>query len=313
VHPFRRVVVQCLFALLLLGAGHSRAEEPAELAVIYPASTGPYQDVFDGLLRGIHRNLGIYGLSTYVIPAGGTDVDLKRWLEKAAPTSLITLGRQAYDEVRRLGYGDKTIAGALDLSPSRDPNAHGVSLAVDPSQFFAILKKLKPGITRVLVVYDPAKNQWVIDKARAISPQYGLELVSFSATDIATAAQHYRALLQTTRPDLDALWIPLDSALIDEEHILPVITEQSWYRRLVVFSNSVLHTKYGALFAIYPDPDTLGAHLVDKALHPGNNSPPIELLQDVHRALNLRFARHLDIDIRRVSDDFDTFFPAANP
>jgi putative tryptophan/tyrosine transport system substrate-binding protein len=306
--PWRQVLGGCIYALLLLATLCCYGQESHKLAVIYPATEAPYREVIDGLLRGIKNTLGDSHTATFVVANSSDPVDLKPWLAQTNPPAIITLGRQAYEEIKRLGYESKTIAGALDLTPQHDPGAFGISLAVDPALFFDTLKKLKPNITRVLVVYNPEKTQWIVDKAQALAGNHGMELAGFPANDLAAATRLYRRLLETVRADQDALWIPFDSALVDDELVFPVIIEQAWARRLLVFSNNLADAQHGAVFALVPDAEKLGIRLgtyAKQAATRGRPEPHIEPLQDVKRALHIRFARHLDIDLRRVSDDFD--------
>ncbi|MGH8653120.1 MAG: hypothetical protein ACREYE_13560 [Gammaproteobacteria bacterium] len=285
--------------------------------MIYPATEGYYREIFGALLGSVVGTLGVERSRTYAVSERTTPEDLRRWLAQQPPSSVITLGRQAYEDYLATGSATRAVSGALDLSPQLDPRAQGVSLSIAPELFFDTLKKLAPKVGRVFVVYDPSKNQWIIDRARAVAGKYGLKITAFEAADLPAATQHYRAILDQIRPDKDALWIPLDSALLDEQAVLPVIIEQSWYRRLAVFSNSLVHARLGALFALYPDLEKLGARLAERALALDRNrhsaAPAIEPLRDVKRALNVHFARHLDVDPRRLSDEFDTYFPSPSP
>lgn len=312
--PHGWVLGQLFLALCLALSPGAYADDGHDVAVIYPATEGYYREIFDSLLRSVVATLGAETSKTYAVSERATPDDLRRWLVQQSPSSVITLGRQAYEDYLAAGYPARTVSGALDLSPQLDPRAEGVSLSVAPELFFDILEKLTPKVDRVFVVYDPSKNQWIIDRGRAVAGKYGLEITAFEAADLSQATQHYRAILDQIRPDKDALWIPLDSALLDEQAVLPVIIEQSWYRRLAVFSNSVVHARLGALFAVYPDLEKLGARLAGRALALDRNrhsaAPAIEPLRDVKRALNVRFARHLDIDPGRLSDEFDAYFPS---
>lgn len=310
------VLARLILPLLLVLCPASHPADNHNVAVLYPATQGVYREIFDALVRGITATLGTENARTFVVSEQTTPVQLKSWLTQQSPRAVITLGRDAYEGYRASGFSANAISGALDLSPQLDPEARGVSLSVAPELFFETLRRLTPSVNRVYVVYDPAKNQWIIDRARAVAGQFGIEITPFKAANLAEATRHYRAILTEVRPDKAALWLPFDSALIDERSVLPVIIEQSWYRRVVVFSNSLVHARLGALFALYPDPEPLGARLAKRALgsdlnHP-SGGPAIEPLQDVKRALNVRFARHLEVDVRRLSDEFDVYFPSAN-
>lgn len=57
-----------------------------------------------------------------------------------------------------------------------------------------------------------------------------------------------------------------DTGVVEPETILPTVIEQSWQRKLAVFSGSLQHVRRGVLFALYPDNRQLGRRLADLAL-----------------------------------------------
>jgi putative ABC transport system substrate-binding protein len=142
-------------------------------------------------------------------------------------------------------------------------------------------------------------------------PSIHLELVSYEASDPASGTQRYLGLLKHLEPGRDALWLPLDSKLLEKETVLPLIIEESWNRRFAVFSNSLAHARLGALFALYPDNEALGRRLAEKAIDRLSTprDPTIEPLRDVKRAIHRRFAEHLGIDLGGpLRAHFDTVF-----
>lgn len=219
----------------------------------------------------------------------------------------------AYEDYRGSGYSAKSVSGALDLSPQLDHDTDGISLSAAPELFFGTLRQLLPRTDRVFVVANPSKSRWLVERAQELAPRYGIRLVAYDASDLGAAAQRFRAIFDQARPDRDGLWIPLDGALIDEQAIWPLIVEQSWYRRVAVFSNDLRHARHGALFALYMDPEKLGQRLAERALAVARGAvtdyPNIEPLRAVKRALNLRFAHHLGVDVQRVIHEFDSVFP----
>ena len=236
----------------------------------------------------------------------------KTWLAKQTTArALVTLGRGAYEDYQAAGITLPAVSGLLNLSPQLNPTANGISLSVDPALFFETLKRVLPDTSRVHVVYNPAKDQWLIDLARKAAPRYHLELIAHEASDLPSGTQRYLELLKHLEPGRDALWLPLDSKLLEEETVLPLIIEESWNRRFAVFSNSLAHVRLGALFALYPDNEALGRHLAEKALDGLNypRIPTIEPLRDVKRAIHRRFAEHLGIDPGGpLRAHFDTVF-----
>jgi len=310
----RRVAARVALTVLIgvcLPLAQAAARE-ATIAVLYPDAEGIYRNLFGQLLSGIDAAAGSQNTHNYVVDKKGRR-DLSSWLAATRPQAVITLGPQPYEDYRGSGYSAKSVSGALDLSPQLDPNTDGISLSAAPELFFATLRQLLPRIDRVFVVANPRKSRWIVARAQERAPRYKIELVAYDASDLAAAAQHFRAIFAHARPDRDGLWIPLDGALIDEQAVWPLIVEQSWYRRVAVFSNDLRHARHGALFALYMDPEKLGQRLAERALAVARGAvtdyPTIEPLWTVKRALNLRFAHHLGVDVQRVIHEFDAVFP----
>lgn len=284
----------------------------APIAVLYPVAEGIYRDLFGQLLRGIDTTAGPHNTRKYLLEKQGS-AHLSQWLRETRPQAVITLGPQAYAAYQASGYSARSVSGALDLSPQLDRSTEGISLSAAPELFFGTLRQLLPRVDRVFVVADPGKSRWIVEHAQAAAPRYGIALVAYGASDLSAAAKHFRAIFKKTRPDRDGLWIPLDSMLIDEQAIWPLIVEESWYRRVAVFSNDLTHARLGALFALYMDPEKLGRRLAERALALARGAitdyPHIAPLEDVKRALNIRFARHLGVEVRRIIHEFDVLFP----
>lgn len=305
----------CVAFTVLLGVclpvAQASASE-ATIAVLYPDAEGIYRDLFAQLLSGIDAAAGPQNTRKYLVDEKGRQ-DLFLWLTAVRPQAVITLGPQPYEDYRGGGYSARSVSGALDLSPQLDHNTDGISLSAAPELFFGTLRQLLPRIDRVFVVANPSKSGWIVERAQELAPRYGITLITYDASDLAAAAQCFRAIFEHARPDQDGLWIPLDGALIDEQAVWPLIVEQSWYRRVAVFSNDLRHAGHGALFALYMDPEKLGQRLAERALAVARGAvtdyPNIEPLREVKRALNLRFAHHLGVDVQRVIHEFDAVFP----
>ena len=204
--------------------------------------------------------------------------------------------------------------GALDLSPQTRPDATGISLAVDPALLFATLKRLVPTIQRVFVVFNPSRERWIIERAQKNVAAYGLTLIPLEASDLRSSARLFLQIVETANPQTDALWLTMDSQIFDTEAMMPMLIEQSWNRRLVVFSSSLEQANLGVLFALYPDNPALGRRLAELALqltqHP-DHPPGIEPLRAIKRALNRLVAMHLNLAIdTSVERQFDLIFPS---
>jgi putative ABC transport system substrate-binding protein len=309
---WRRVTA---FVLLLAGLASSLAHgaPPRVVAVLYPETNPPYRQIFADVLNGIEQGLTQETVRVRALPESPDVADLRRWLDQQAPAVTITLGRVPTETYEQIGLKIPQVVGALDASPQTRPNVAGVGLAVDPALLFATLKRLSPATRRVWVVFDPAHDRWLIDLARPAAAALDLKVQPLEATDLREAARRFVYILEVAEPATDALWLVADTAVVDSETILPLLVEQGWKRRLVIFSNSLLQAKRGTLFALYPDNVQLGRRLAELAvriLHDADVKSSIEPLRGVKRVLNLKIAAHLELDVTQdLERQFDLVLP----
>ncbi|MFO1351548.1 MAG: hypothetical protein U1F68_13125 [Gammaproteobacteria bacterium] len=306
-HPqtqFRHSILRAtrwLFWLCLLLSDSATAAPP--IVVLYPEASEPYRTVFNEMLEGIEQRLGAARVRRYALPERWDQDTLNRWLADSAAGAVITLGRVATQAYEHTALPWPQVIGALDASPQTRPRAAGISLAVDPELLFATLQRLAPAIRRVYVVYNPSRDRWIVDRARAATARHRLTLLAREAASLRDAANQFLALLRAAKPSEDAIWLLFDDQVVDTGTILPVIIEQSWQQRLLVFSNNLAHAKLGVLFALFPDNRALGEKLAEMAERLAADPaarPGIEPLRTIKRALNLRVADHLDLALDRA-------------
>jgi putative tryptophan/tyrosine transport system substrate-binding protein len=178
---------------------------------------------------------------------------------------------------------------------------------------FSRLKNLLSGVKRVIVVYNPQYNDWLIKIAREAAKAQGLELIAYEARDLASAARMYEVAFASAESRRDAVWLPQDATTVDETTILPLVLKESWNRNVPVFSSSFLHVKKGALFALYPNNLELGRTLASSALAvmAGDfRRRGVSPLREVQTAVNLRTASHIGLTIGyQQQRSFDFIFP----
>ncbi len=313
-----------VIVLLLFFVAAQGAESSAVVAVIYPQTDKPYSRVFDTILTGVESRVGTARLRRFLVSertdpemildgiesrtgtvelkrypfAESEDPDaLRRWLQRQHPAAVITLGRSALNTFEKTDLNLPHVIGALDASP-QTYSEPGISLQVDPELLFGTLKRLAPKVKRVWVVYNPARHRWIYHLASEAAAVHGLRLRAFEATDVKAAAKAFWKILKEAHPETDALWLAMDNTILDSS-VVSVIIEQSWYRRIVVFSNNLLHANIGVLFAVFPENHELGVALAEKALRAaeGLRPRPIEPLRAIKTAVNLRVSKHLGISI----------------
>lgn len=282
------------------------------VAVIYPDIGEPYLTVFEQIISGIED-----GMKMHVVKyAAGQSVDiaeLKNTLRRQNVKVVIALGRQGMKIAAVLDRSVGVVVGGVITSPENELHNSPVnSLSPDPALLFSHLKVLMPEVRRVLTVYDPRLNSWLIRQSKESARAQGLELVAYEAQDLRTAVHHYQDILANADSRHDALWLLQDSTTVEDSGVLPLVLHESWTRNLAVFSSSLGHVRRGVLFSLYPDNAALGRHLAETAqefLDSGDyGEHGMILLREVLMAINLRTAEHLGLNAGKQRG-FDMVFP----
>ncbi|HJV49809.1 MAG TPA: ABC transporter substrate binding protein, partial [Noviherbaspirillum sp.] len=283
------------------------------LAVVYPDIGEPYRSIFAKIVEGIEENargaVRHYPVGSNVDPA-----ELGAQLKRNGTRVVIALGRQGLKATSGLERDIPVVAGGVLAVPESEAQVvGGVSLTPDPALLFARLKGLLPGVKRVIVVYNPQHNDWLLRMARDAARAHGLELVTYEARDLGMAARLYETAFAAADSRRDAIWLPQDATTVDETTILPLVLKESWNRGVPVFSSSFLHVKKGALFALYPNNLELG-HTLAGAAHAALSGEArrrgMQPLREVYTAINLRTASHIGLNIGyQQARNFDFVFP----
>jgi putative ABC transport system substrate-binding protein len=282
------------------------------IAVVYPDIGEPYRGIFSEIISGIEARTKTQVLSYAVSP--GTDANALRNLLKSKDVRVvIALGRQGMRTADGLNRDFGVVVGGVVGVPEDEARDMPViSLSPDPALLFARLTSLVPDTRRVYVVYDPRQNAWLIRLAREAARNQGLELVAYEATDLKTAVNYYQDILANAEAKRDAIWLPQDSTTVEEGVVLPMVLQQSWNRRLTVFSSSFGHVRRGVLFSLYPNNSGLGRNLANSALDylaDESLKRGVTALKDVQLAVNLRTARHLGLNFSsQQQNGFDLVF-----
>ncbi len=294
-------------------AGAASAVSGAAIGVVYPDLGEPYRSVFATIVDGIQDKARM-PIRSYPVGANAEQGALESQVRHDGVKVVIALGRQGLKAASTLGRTMPVVVGGVLAVPAMEkPNMLSISLTPDPALLFAQLKSLVPGVRRVLVVYNPHDNDWLIKLAREAAKAQGLELAAYEAHDLATAARLYQAAFAASDARRDAVWLPQDATTVDESTILPLVLRESWNRNVPVFSSSFLHVKKGALFALYPNNLELGKTLASAAqdmLSGEAGRRRLLPLRDVQTAINLRTASHIGLNIGyQQQRNFDFIFP----
>jgi putative ABC transport system substrate-binding protein len=214
------------------------------------------------------------------------------------PALIYCLGSRACQAVQQVA-GQRPVVASMLLTPesiTAAAQATGVFLNYSPQTQLQWLKKLFPDFQRVGVIYHPAQNQAVIDKATETARQLGMELV---AAPVDTPKELPAALKNLLR-NIDILWALPDRMVLAPQSAKEILLT-SFRSRIPVIGASAPWVKGGALYALDWDYADLGAQNAAMALkiikgEPISNIPAAEP-RAVAYTLNTKTAKHMKLDM----------------
>lgn len=291
-----------LFLSALLPAGAVRAQSAHKggdpIGVLFPDIGEPFRKIFIEIIAGIEEHAR-QRVRAYPISPNQDMAELSAALKRNGTRVVVALGRQGLKAAGAIDAPGGVVLGGVSSVPDGDKHI-GICLTPDPALLFSQLKLLLPATRRVIVIYNPQHNEWLVRLAREAARAQGLELASFEARDLASAARLYESAFSGADSPRDAVWLPIDPTTVDEATILPIVLREAWNRNVPIFSSSFLHIKRGALFALYPNNAEMGralATLATSMLAGDAPSRGVTPLRDVHAALNVRTASHFGITV----------------
>lgn len=309
--PRLAVLAAALSALPVLAQDKPRPVGGEQIGVLFPDIGEPLRKVFIEIIDGIEEQTR-QRVRGYPISPNQDLAELAQAVKRNGTRVVIALGRQGLKAAAAVEAPLGVVVSGISSLPDGDKHV-GICLTPDPALLFSQLRALAPAIKRVIVIYNPANNDWLMRLAREAARSQGLELQAHEARDLASAARLYEGTLAGADGKRDALWLPTDSTTVDEATILPIVLRESWNRNVAIFSSSLLHVKKGALFALYPNNQELGRGLgtLATSLIAGENVPRgVTPLREVFAALNLRTAGHIGLSVAsRVQRGFQYLYP----
>ena len=310
---FPATLAAIVFYALLSVAAYA---EP-KVGIIVPELRAPFKVIFDTVGKGVDDGLN-RRTSKLILKKGYDPQSINHWIQKEKINAVITLGGVGQKASVYVPKNIPIVLGALLSSPSPTNKFPGIALTPNPKSLFKLLKRLDSKRKKIVVVYNPAKNQWLVDLAKRQAAANGVRLVAYEATDLKQAAIIYDKIFDGSDLDITAIWLLQDRKVVDSKVVLPFILEKAWQKKIVVFSSALSHVKKGVLFSMYPDNKSHGKQLAKLMLKVSTNSTlslsnslyPTEGLQD---AINSRTAEHLGLSVSRSElREFDVVFPLSN-
>ncbi len=302
-----------LFAFLLLFSVPNFAATPS-IAVLYPELREPFNKIFTDIADGVEEQVNGRTVR-YILKKEYSQQELNQWLSKNNIKVCVALGVRGETATSIITDDISVVLGGVLKPKLIGDSRPGISVAPSPDKLFEQLKKLKPNVNEVIVVYNPDKTEWLIDQARYAAVKHGIELTTYSTGRLSKSAKLYREIFK--QPDISntAIWLPPDSTSVDNYAVLSFILEQAWKHGTIVFSSKLSHVNKGVLFAMYPDNVKLGKSLgkiaLDELKGNGASIKGMVPLEDLNTALNRRTAEHLGINISSSElRNYDAIFPS---
>jgi putative ABC transport system substrate-binding protein len=303
-----------LLALLLFALTSTNVFAETKVGIIVPELRAPFKVIFDTIGEGVDEELN-QRTSKLTLGKNYDPQLISRWIKKENINAVITLGGVGQKSTMYMPRGVPVVLGALSSSPGAANKFSGVALTPNPKSLFQLLKRLDKQRNKIVVVYNPANNQWLVDLAKRQAAAIGVQLAAYQATGIKQAAIIYDKIFDG-EIDSTAIWLLQDRKVVDSKIVLPFILEKAWQKKMVVFSSALNHVKKGVLFSMYPDNKSHGKQLAKLILSKSKATSsevelyPSEGLQD---AVNSRTAEHLGLNISRSElREFDVVFPVSN-
>lgn len=292
------IICVLYWAFIVSPIAYAQTDHATETVVVRPAPDPVYNQIFDAIEKGVRAGAPTLRVSTITLTGNEGSAFLQAEIAGKSPDAVITLGRQANDSYRTSGVGAPQIIGGLDIPPGQS-GAAGVSLTADPVFLLSRIHALMPEKRRIVVVFDPRKDRWLIDRARIVASSLDLSLVVYDAETLAEASTHYWNILKYGNPETDVLWLLSNPVFVSDSN-LPRLVEESWRRNFAMISNNLEHARRGALIATYPDLEAMGGQLAGLARDVKENpkaAAEMQPLGAVKFALNKRIANHLGVSV----------------
>lgn len=290
---WRAAVRACLWCFVVFASQAALAEP---IGVIFPDIGEPYRQIFAEIIDGV-EDQARQRVKSYPVGNNADIGELSANLKRNGTKVVIALGRQGLKAAATLEPQFNVVVSGVPPLPEGERQV-GVLMTPDPSLLFSQLKILVPSARRVIVVYNPLHNEWLVKLARDAARSQGLELVTLEARDLGSAARLYESAFANADARTDAVWLPIDQTTVEESTIMPIVLREAWNRNIAVFSSSRPHVKRGVLFALYPDNLELGRMLGSLALSSmaGDARRGVIPAKGALNALNLRTALHIGLN-----------------
>lgn len=308
-------IIRITMAAMILCAGNN-IHAQGRVGIVIPELREPFKSIFEAVGEGVElQQKG--KADQFLLKKSHKPEDITQWVNDQKLSSVIALGVSGHKATAHLPSSMPVVLGALLAKPGASNTRPGVALTPSPISLFNLLQQISPKHKKVVVVYNPSKNQWILDLAMQQLGQKDLQLSNLVAVDLKQAVLMYDKVLSENNPEDTALWLLPDPSIIDNKVVLPFVLKKSWDNNFVVFSSALAHVKKGVLFSMFPDNIAHGEQLARLVAEQMKNGPELGNIiypsLGLQKALNSRVAEHLGLSISHSERrEFDVVFPVSN-
>ncbi len=249
VKPVRLAGLSLWLAALAFAAPAARGGEPARVAALLSEDISAYHQALDGFKRAYHGPVIDFDMSAGDERLGD--------LRASHPDLVLAVGVRAAKAAAG-GISDLPIVYCMVLDPDVNgisgPNVTGVTLAIPVQRQLEAMRRVVPGLSRLGVVFTPAKSGVLIQDARSAAAAMGLTLFEESVQ----RSEQVPDALSRLSGKVDGLWLPPDATVVTKE-TFQLALELSLTRKIPLMVFNSQFVKAGALLALSPDYQASGA------------------------------------------------------
>jgi putative ABC transport system substrate-binding protein len=279
------------------------AEAAPRIAIIKSSSVLPFDQAASATVEALGRSVPQPEILTFDLEGDAAhSATVLAAVRDAHPRLVITIGSLATAAVLKAPPAAPVLfsmvlypreSGFLTASGTQPS---GVSLDIPLGVQFKYLRRLFPAAHRVGVLYNRAETGALIDEARRAAATNGLTLVAEPVDDATRAL----ATLDTLMDGVDVVWSVADSHVFTPQ-TTSVLILATLRHGVPLFGLSTAHVRAGAVAALYCDYADIGrqtGEMAQRVLRGERaGAIPVAVPRTVSLALNLRSARHLNLDI----------------
>ncbi|MCO4744151.1 MAG: hypothetical protein KC912_05145 [Proteobacteria bacterium] len=161
------------------------------------------------------------------------------------------------------------------------PQVTGIRIAAAPSMYLSQLVGLFPEVGTVGVLHGTGTSKERVGAIKAAAAEVGLQLVFHSAD----SPRALRKSLPDLTQEVDAVWLVPDREVLTAE-VFRTTVEETRRRGLPLLVDTDNMVRAGGLFAVVPDPDTVGSQAASTAMELlGGKAPSLLEIQDPESTL----------------------------